>query len=157
MNMRPVPGWKVKVYGFRSPSAQMARLRPVALAKKGLSVGIVPSALMRRILPSRLPSDWALAPLPFSPAAMYSLPSGPKWRAPPLWLVALLRLSRSRMTTSLPGAATSPLAVKRLTRLWIGALAVVEYRDKEWLPGNVGAEATPTKAGSDPPCGFPAT
>ena len=59
--------------------------------------------LMRSILPSRLFIDCALAPLAFSPTAAYSLPSGPKSSAPPLWFVALLRLLSSRMTTSLPG------------------------------------------------------
>ena len=54
MNMRPVPGWNANVKGLRSPSAQIARLSPVAVLKNGLSVGIVPSVLMRSILPSRL-------------------------------------------------------------------------------------------------------
>ena len=62
MNIRPVPGWKANVNGLRSPSAQMARLLPVAASKNGLSVGIVPSVLMRRILPSRLLSVCAFAP-----------------------------------------------------------------------------------------------
>jgi hypothetical protein len=53
------------------------------------------------------------------------LPSGPKCIAPPLWLVALLRLLRSKSTTSLPAAATSPFAVKRLTRLWIAGVVAV--------------------------------
>jgi hypothetical protein len=29
MNIRPVPGWKAKVYGLRRPIAQIARLVPV--------------------------------------------------------------------------------------------------------------------------------
>ena len=67
----------------------------------------------------------ALAPFALSPTATYSVPSGPKWSAPPLWFVALERFSSSRITTSLPGATTSPIAVKRLTRLWIGDPEVV--------------------------------
>src|SRR5882724_9461674 len=38
---------------------------------------------------------------------------------PPLWLVAELRLSSSRMTASLPGTAVSPAAVNRPNRLWV--------------------------------------
>ncbi len=101
--MRPVPGWKAKVKGLRRPRAQMARLFPVAWLKKGLSVGMDPSALMRSILPSRLERVCEFAPLAFSPTAMYSLSSGPKCMAPPLWLVAEDRGLRSRSTTSLPG------------------------------------------------------
>ena len=69
MNIRPVPGWKAKVNGLRRPSAQIARFAPVAVLKNGLSVGIDPSALMRRILPSRLPSVCAFAPFALSPTA----------------------------------------------------------------------------------------
>ena len=32
MNMRPVPGWKANVNGLRRPSAQIARLAPVAVS-----------------------------------------------------------------------------------------------------------------------------
>ena len=56
--------------GLRSPSAQIARFTPDAVVKNGLSVGIDPSALMRRILPSRLLSVWELNELAFSPTAM---------------------------------------------------------------------------------------
>ena len=60
-----------------------------------------------------------------SPTATYSFRSAPKWIAPPLWRFALISGSRSRMMVSLPGMATSPLAVSRLTRLWsVGVLAV---------------------------------
>ena len=65
---------------------------------------------------------WAL-----SPTETYSLPSAPKWSAPPLWLVVPVNGStlRSMRTTSLPPTATSPFAVKRLTRLWtFGVVAV---------------------------------
>ena len=41
----------------------------------------------------------------------------PKWMAPPLWRVLLDRLGRSTRAISLPAAATSPAAVKRLMRL----------------------------------------
>ena len=47
-------GLDANVNGFRRPYAQMARLSPVVVLKNGLSVGIVPSGLMRRILPWRL-------------------------------------------------------------------------------------------------------
>jgi hypothetical protein len=39
--------------------------------------------------------------------------------------VALLRLSRFSIATSLPDPATSPAAVNRLTRLWIGEVGTV--------------------------------
>ena len=117
MNISGPFGLNAKVNGLRRPSAQMARLRPVAVPKNGLSVGMVPSLLRRSIFPSRFASVCAFALLAFSPTAAYSFPSGPKASAPPLWFVALLRLSRSRITTSLPGWATSPFAVKRLMRL----------------------------------------
>jgi len=42
-----VPRWKAKVNGLRKPIAQIARFLPTAVAKNGLSVGIVPSALIR--------------------------------------------------------------------------------------------------------------
>jgi hypothetical protein len=80
---------------------------------------------MRSILPSRLVIDCAFAPLAFSATAAYSLPSAPNASAPPLWLVAELRLSSSRITVSLPATATSPLAVKRLIRLWIAGVVAV--------------------------------
>ena len=70
MNIRPVPGWNANVNGLRSPSAQIARLTPVAWSKNGLSAGIVPSALMRSILPSRFASVCALSRFAFSPTAM---------------------------------------------------------------------------------------
>ena len=77
---------------------------------------MLPSLLIRSILPRRLLSVWAFDDTAFSPTATYNLPSGPKFIAPPLWLVAL-RFSRSISTTSLPAATTSPLAVRRLIRL----------------------------------------
>ena len=73
---------------------------------------------MRSSLPSGVESDWALAGWAFSPTAMYSFPSAPKWMAPPLWLPAELRAGRSKTSTSLPGTAVSPAAVNRLTWLW---------------------------------------
>ena len=62
-------------------------------------------------------SDGELDDVALSPTATYSLPSGPKWSAPPLWLVADESEGRSTSTTSLPARATSPEAVKRLIRL----------------------------------------
>ena len=41
------------------------------------------------------------------------------WTAPPLWLVALLRVGRSSSFTSVPEPMVLPDMVKRLTRLWI--------------------------------------
>jgi hypothetical protein len=67
--IRPVPGWIANVKGLRTPSAQIARLAPVAEPKKGLSVGIVPFELIRRILPRRLASVCALLGTAFSPTA----------------------------------------------------------------------------------------
>ena len=60
--------------GFRTPAAQIARFAPVVVPAMpamlvGLSAGIVPSALMRRILPCRVVIDCALAPLALSPTA----------------------------------------------------------------------------------------
>ena len=72
---------------------------------------------MRSTLPSRLVRVCAFAPLALSPTATYSLPSVPNRSAPPLWLVAAESGSRSSRTVSLPGTATSPFAVNRLTRL----------------------------------------
>jgi hypothetical protein len=70
MNILVVPGWNAKVNGFRKPSDQIARLFPVVLLKKGLSVGIEPSELMRNTLPSKLVSVCEFEPLAFSPTAM---------------------------------------------------------------------------------------
>ena len=70
MNIRPVPGWNANVNGLRRPSAQIARFAPVAVSIERVRVGIAPSALMRRILPRRLPSVCAFAPFALSPTAM---------------------------------------------------------------------------------------
>ena len=67
ISMRPDDGSMVKVNGLRSPSAQMARLSPVVCPKNGLLAGMLPSALMRRILPSGVLRLWALSPTAFSP------------------------------------------------------------------------------------------
>src|SRR5688572_32312136 len=118
--MRPLVRSTAKLNGLRSPRAQMAWLMPVVWEKNGLSDGIEPSALMRSTLPSVVVRDCELALLAFSPTAMYSLPSVPKWIAPPLWLVAELRLGRFSNCTSLPAATTfglAALAVNRLRRL----------------------------------------
>ena len=111
---------------MRKPTAQMARLAPVAVPPSpsklvGLSAGMLPSGLIRRTLPSRVVSDWALGPLAFSPTATYSLPSGPNASGPPLWLVADESGSRLSSTTALPGAATFPSAVNRMT--WLNGSA----------------------------------
>ena len=45
---------------------------------------MLPSMLMRRIFPSGVFSDCEFAAIAFSPTAAYSLPSGPKFNAPPL-------------------------------------------------------------------------
>src|SRR5207247_4814685 len=55
----------------------------------GLSGGMEPSGLMRCILPFLTVTSWELAALALSPMLMYSLPSGPKWILPPLWLPAV--------------------------------------------------------------------
>jgi hypothetical protein len=69
MKIRPVPGCTANVNGLRRPSAQMARLAPVAVAKNGLSEGIVPSGLIRSILPWRVVMDVAFAEFALSPTA----------------------------------------------------------------------------------------
>ncbi len=61
---------KSKVNGLRSPSAQMARFAPVAVEENGLSVGMLPSASRRRILPIRLPRLCAVDPSPLSPVVV---------------------------------------------------------------------------------------
>jgi hypothetical protein len=88
MNIWSVSGSKANVNGFLKPSAQMARFRPLAVEKNGLSTGIEPSALIRRILPRRLASVCELLETALSPTATYSLPSWPNAIAPPLWLDA---------------------------------------------------------------------
>ncbi len=70
MKMRPVVRWTSNVNGFLKPSAQIARLIPVVLLKKGLSLGIMPSRLMRSIFPSGVPRLCAFDPTAFSPTAM---------------------------------------------------------------------------------------
>src|SRR6187549_1102268 len=47
MNRRPLIGWTAKVNGLRNPKAQMALVGSVAVVKNGLSVGMLPSLLMR--------------------------------------------------------------------------------------------------------------
>jgi hypothetical protein len=44
---------------------------------------------------------------------------------PALWLLAKLESSSSMITVSLPDTATSPLAVKRLTRLCMTGVVAV--------------------------------
>jgi hypothetical protein len=69
MNISPFQRLKAKVNGLRSPSAQIDRFTPEALLKNGLSDGMLPSALIRRTLPRRLPKLWELLPFAFSPTA----------------------------------------------------------------------------------------
>src|SRR5215212_1804082 len=107
-----------KLYGLRSPSAQIARFLPVAVEKNGLSLGIDPSLLMRKILPNRVVNACELAPLRSSPTATYNLPSAPKPRFPP-WCQpnGPVDSSMSKITVSLAGSATLAPATNRLTRL----------------------------------------
>src|SRR5262249_62001001 len=91
----------------------------------GVSAGMPPALAFLGILRSRFGSDCEFGGFAFSPTATYSFPSGPKWMAPPLWFVAPESGSRSRILTSLPGTATSPFAVKRLTWLCVVGVVVV--------------------------------
>src|SRR5215510_4615560 len=59
--------------------------------KKGLSLGVLPSSLMRKITPvlsgAVPPEIFCSCPLRFSsPITIYSLPSAPNVIVPPLWL-----------------------------------------------------------------------
>jgi hypothetical protein len=47
MKIRPVPGCTANVNGLRSPSVQIARYLSLVRSMKGLSGGMVPSALIR--------------------------------------------------------------------------------------------------------------
>src|SRR6266550_6572254 len=76
MNIRVLPGWNAKVKGLRNPRAQIS-FRAPAVLKKGLSVGIVPSELMRKTFPRRFASVCEFDPLAFSPTAIYNLPRDP--------------------------------------------------------------------------------
>jgi hypothetical protein len=70
MYMRPETGSIVIRKGLRSPSAQISsRLEP-APSKNGLSVGIVPSLLIRRILPRGTSSRCESAAVVLSPVEM---------------------------------------------------------------------------------------
>ena len=68
INMRPVPGWKAKVNGFRNPNAQIEGCAP-GVKRRGYPAGIEPSALIRSIFPRRLLRVWAFAATAFSPTA----------------------------------------------------------------------------------------
>ena len=70
MNIRLDPGSNEKVNGLRKPIAQIASLTSMGRVTNGLSPGIVPSLLIRSILPSRLVSTCALLPFALSPTAM---------------------------------------------------------------------------------------
>ena len=71
------------------------------------------AATSRRItLPSSDAGSCALAGLAPSPVASHSLPSGPNWIWPPLWLLAMSWRIASR-TRALAGSATSGSEVER--------------------------------------------
>src|SRR3954470_16474488 len=77
----------------------------------GLSGGMVPSGLMRCILPFLTVTFWELAASALSPMLTYSLPSGPKWILPPLWLLAVC--GEAKIVVGLE--PTPLLSVKRAT------------------------------------------
>src|SRR5437762_1339115 len=83
-----VSGSNVKSKLFRKPMAYREGTAPVWV-KTGLLGGIEPSGLIRCILPFLTVTFWELAASALSPMDMYSLPSGPKWILPPLWLPAV--------------------------------------------------------------------
>jgi hypothetical protein len=101
----------------------MARLRPVARLKNGLSRGMVPSLFSLTILPSRLSSDCASSARAFSPCETYSFPPGPTCTEPPTWLVARTPLNR-KSVRSLPGASLPSRTVTRTSTFCRGRLAV---------------------------------
>src|SRR5205823_230012 len=103
-------GSKVKSKLLRRPIAY-SEGRESALLKRGLSVGMEPSGLMRCILPFLTVTSWELAALALSPMLIYSLPSGPKWILPPLWLPAVW--GEENMVVGLE--PEPPLSVKRAT------------------------------------------
>ena len=97
------------VNGLRRPRAQMARLAPVAVVKNGLSVGMLPSALIAEDLAEPVGEGLGVGAVGIvADGYDTACRRARTCRAPPLWLVAELRLSRSTRTTSLPGWATSP-------------------------------------------------
>ena len=73
--------------GLRKPHAQMKSLLDPAPSLNGLSAGNVPSRFARPTFEAR---EVRLAstpvPLPRSPMAQYSFPSGPMPMPPPSWL-----------------------------------------------------------------------
>jgi hypothetical protein len=89
-------------------------LSPLVVPKNGLSVGIVPSVLMRMTLPHRLPRSW---PLPdwWSPNEEYNFPSLPTCRPPPWWNV-LSRNGTTKSTVGWPPVETSGFAVDAVRR-----------------------------------------
>ena len=86
---------------------------------------MVPSLFSRRILPSRLFSDWAFDGDGVLADGDIELAVRPEREGAAVVIGGAVRFSRSSRTTSLPAAATSPLAVNRLTRLWIVGLVAV--------------------------------
>src|SRR5207237_1418304 len=73
----PVVGWNVRPPGLRSPSAYTAVGDDWPLSV-GLSLGTVPSELIRSTLPLSEVASCARAGCPPSPVAIQSFPSGPK-------------------------------------------------------------------------------
>ena len=76
MNIRPVPGWKAKVNGLRSPAPRSPGCSPVAVPKNGLSVGIDAVGVDAQDLAEEVVSVCALAPLAFSPTRDVELAVG---------------------------------------------------------------------------------
>ena len=145
MNNAAGAGLNANVNGLRRPSAQIARFLPVAVLKNGLSVGIVPSALTQH-LAEQVVQRLRVRAVGVLADRDVELAVGAEVSAPPLWLVALLRLSSSRRTVSLPATATSPLAVKRLTRLWIAGV-VGRVVDVDEVVGGESRDRTRRRAG----------
>ena len=116
------------MYGFRRPRAQIAWPLFVAVAKNGLSEGMEPSALMRRIFPSALLSDWELAGVAgalgsWGRAArllgaaemLYDLSNRvplPPWQLEPEKIAAACREGPSKVA---PGPPSGPSPTGRLT------------------------------------------
>ena len=118
MNIRPVPGWNANVNGLRSPSAQIARLAPWRVEERVVSrdgaVRVDPQHLAEPAV-QRLgaPRHRVVADRDVE------LPVGAEVdRAAVAVVLAAQGIKDPRMTVSLPGMATSPLAMSRLT-VWL--------------------------------------
>ena len=118
--MRPSLARTAKVNGLRRPRAQMAHFRSPAVVQNGLSLGMLPSSLKRRILPKRRRSGLQRRSLPTGVVAhshiQLAVVAEVQWRRR---CGSLRSPTEGKLAICTSPLAVLPLTVKRLMRLCV--------------------------------------